>query len=486
MNNNYKSIIFFILLLLMSFSTVHSIELTLSDALKSACEKSSRAEIINGDLEVAEQYYNAEKINFYLPEISLNGNLPIYNVMESFGNIYGQSQKSLNKRTTLNYNANIDLRQSLITGGELLIKSQLVNNKSDLPQTNNLGVLEDVTQRTKQGVFDFSFTQPLLKPSEPKNNLRDKKDDLEIARLTQAEEITTLKDEVIEAYFGVILAQLEYTISNRKAESAKEKAGIDSIKYKDGIFSEEAWLESASANLDAELNQFDAENNRIEKNRDLTMVLDIDVDEEIKTSTPALTGKISENQKKAAINSWAISVPVVKAQYNFSKIDRQAEFAAASHGLTGTFNANYTIGRGEFKSQDFKEDNNTDSWGMSVNFSLPLWDGGSAGAAVKAARLNSKKSELELERIKKSERAIIVNLVNKIDISYQKISVLNKQIELAKNKLSIAEFRHDDGQISILEILDSKVYYLEAQKKYMEELKDYFKNINKLEGKYVS
>ncbi|HDL00952.1 MAG TPA: hypothetical protein ENH23_01800, partial [candidate division Zixibacteria bacterium] len=122
----------------------------------------------------------------------------------------------------------------------------------------------------------------------------------------------------------------------------------------------------------------------------------------------------------------------------------------------------------------------------SVNFTLPIWDGGSKGAEIKAARISAKKSQIAFEKVKKSAKAQIATLINKLDISYRKLSVLQKQIELAKNKLDIAKFRHEDGQISTLEFLESKIYYLETQDKLLLELKDYYNSKFELEGTFRS
>jgi len=50
--------------------------------------------------------------------------------------------------------------------------------------------------------------------------------------------------------------------------------------------------------------------------------------------------------------------------------------------------------------------------------------------------------------------------------------------------LDIAKFRLDDGQISRLTHLESKIDYLEARNKYLEELKNYLLDKIALEGKY--
>ena len=486
--------LFLLSIVLVSSQFVNARELTLSDAIQLALLHSNRGAIIKGDLEVAQQQYQAEKINFYVPEISINGQLPVYNVSENFDNIFGLSEKTLNKRTNFNFDADITLKQSLITGGDFTMQSRLFNRDSKYP---SIGVnrddsgrvisqyLFDENQIDKQGRFDFSLTQPILKPSQPKYDLKNRRDDLKIAEIVKIEDEANLKIEVVEAYFGILQSKLQYDIEKSKTESARIQKDIDSSKFKEEIISEETWLTSASNLLDAELNVFDKENLQIEKKRELAQILDFEFDEVIETSIPPLVEPLSENQKTIYINNWENSVKLVKAKLDYDKANRSAEFTASSHGLNGTLEANYSLVRGNTDLIDERNIINTNSWGLSLNVTLPIWDGGSKGAEIKAARISAQKSEIEYEKIKKSAKAEIVTLINKLDISARKISVLQKQIELAQNKLKIAEFRKKDGQISTLEFLESKIYYLEAQDKLLLELKEFYKSKFELEGTFT-
>lgn len=473
------------LLFILPAGFVRAVEVNLRDALSIAVEKSTRGSLIKENVEVSRQLYNADKIRFYVPDISINGRLPVYNVSERFGYLYGLTEKRLNRTTDLNFDADITLKQSLITGGELSVISNLYNRESDYPQVDRLnGTIYTANQTDQLGQFDFSLTQPLLKPSEPKYNLKNKKDDLEIAEMQSTEDITSLKIEVVEAYFGVLQTSVQYEINAYQAESATLQAEIDSMKFLEEILSEEDYLTSTSSRLDAELNKYDKENERIEQNRELTLLLDYEPGTEITTAVPPIPEHLSEFDRNRYINNWEYSVPVRKAEIEFQKADRQADFRASSHGLTGTLEASYSLARGDITVDSITNTNNTDSWGLSLNVTLPLWDGGKTGAEIKAARLTAKQSKIELERTKKTTKAELVNLVNKLDISNQKLSVLQKQIELADNKLAIAKYRYEDGQISRLEFLESQVYYLEAQDKFLEELKMYYTTKLELEGKY--
>ncbi len=490
----YLKILLAVMLLLIC-NTAKAIDLSLSDAVEMALQKSNRGAIIEGDLEVAKQQYQAERINFYVPEISINGQLPVYSVSENFDNIFGQPEKTLNRRTRFDFDADITLKQSLITGGDFTLQSRLFNRDSKYPQLTTIydssgnviarNIFEE-NQIDKQGQFDFKLTQPILKPSQPKYDLKNKKDDLKIAEIVRIEETTKLKIEVIEAYFGILQSKLQYDIESYKTKSAQIQKDIDSSKFSEGILSEEAWLTSASNLLDAELEKYDKENEKLEKKRELALLLDIDFSEGINTSKPVLTERITESQKKIYLNSWENSIELLKAHYDYNKAKRAADFTASSHGLTGTVEANYSLVRGNTELKQSISTINTDSWGLSVNFTLPIWDGGSKGAEIKAARISAKKSQIAFEKVKKSAKAQITTLINKLDISFQKLSVLQKQIELAKNKLDIAKFRYEDGQISTLEFLESKIYYLETQDKLLLELKEYYKSKFELEGTFRS
>ncbi len=479
-----KLIVIGLTLLAVSLTGVSEIaarDISWQEAIDIAVNRSGRGEIIEGDLEVAEQNYFAEKVNFYIPEISINGNVPVYNVSESFRFFGGLDQKQLIRTTDRDFKSNIQLTQSLITGGNINAVGNLWNRRSEYPLSGF-----EVTETSNQGVFDFTFEQPLLKPSEEKNQLHNRRDDLEIAKFQRAEELAGLKKEVTEAYIGVLQTSLQYEIASDKVESARLKGDIDSAKFVDGVISEGDWLMSKSERLDAELEGYDMENQQLEKNRELALILDFDITEQINTSVPEVTEHLAENEKTGLINYWEDCVPIKKARHQYLKAKRAADYTASSHGLTGTFEASYSLGRGDVEVDGITTENNTDSWGMALNFRLPLWDGGSTGAAIKAARISAQKSELEYQRARKSARADIVALIHKLDISRRKLDVLRQQVDIAKSKLDIAQFRLDDGQTSKMEFLDSKVFHLEAQNNYLEELKSYLSDRIDIESKYIS
>jgi outer membrane protein TolC len=475
-----------ILTMLFTTSDLLSRELTLDDAIDVALNRTARGEMIRGNLEVAEQNYFARKINFYLPEISINGAVPAYSVDESYRLFGGASKSGLFKTRDLGFRSFIELRQSLITGGDVTVTANLTAQDYRYPNTGpDATVTPFINQETRLGDFNFSYTQPLLKASESKFTLRNTKDDFLTAEIVRIEDEAALKKEVIETYLGVLQMSLQSELYDNKFESASLKSEIDSSKLLDGVISEEDWLLSASGRLDAELDKFEKDNESNEKKRELAILLDLDATEEMSLAEPQLVSPLDDDSKQRILDSWESSAPVIKAEIDYSRQKRLADYAASGHGLSGDLTANFSTGQGRVDVDGARDDINTKGWGISLNFSLPLWDGGSSGAAVKAAHLGAEQAKLEYNRTKRSTRAEIINLVNQLDVSYRRLEIIRQQIDLAKNKLDIAKERYDDGQISKITYLESKVFYLETKDKYLEELKSYLLNRVELDSKFI-
>ncbi len=470
------------ILIVMLASTASS--LTLEEAIDLGLNHTARGSMIEGNLEVAEQNYFARRINFYLPEISIKGSVPSYSVDESYRFFGGSPVKKLFETRDLGFNSFVELNQSLLTGGDVRVTANLLSQKDRYPNTR----LDDgsfIDERTRQGYFTFSYTQPLLKPSNARHQLKNTRDDFEIARLSKIEEETTLKKEIIEAYMGVLQLSIKKDMSEAGYEAARLQTEIDSLKLADEILSEEDYLGSVSGSLDAELDKFEVETQLEEKERQLAILLDKDVFADQSLIEPVLQSHIEPNKRAALMNGWELSVPARKAELQYKKARREADYKASGHGLTGDLTANYSTGNGYIKTDDVREDIDTKGWGISLNFSLPLWDGGSSGASVKAANLQAEQARLELERTRQNAKAEIVNLVNALDVSYRRLDIMKKQIDLARNRLNIAQGRYGDGRISRIEYLETQKIYLETKYEYLQELKAYLINRAELDGKYM-
>jgi outer membrane protein TolC len=472
-------------------ASIHAMELTLDEAIDIALNKTPRGEMIRGNLEVAEQNYFARKINFYLPEISINGALPQYTVDESYRFFGGATKKGLRTTRELNYKSFIRLKQSLLTGGDIELTANLVSGDEKYPDlrfdpaANEVVSRGTIVERSRLGDFELTYTQPILKPSESKNNLYNSRDDLSTARLERLEDEAKLEQETVETYVDLLQLGIQSEIIADKFESARLAAGIDSMKLSDGVVSDEDWLISASNRLDAELEFFDIESATSEKRRGLAILMDFDPETGMELVEPAVGGPLSERDKDWMLVSSDKTVQVRKAEIESASAERQANNAASGHGINADLEAKYKTGKGWYDTDGDRQNVDLEGWGIALNFSYPLWDGGASSAAVMSARLGAEQAKLDLSRQRKTAKAEIINLVNKVDVSFKRLEIMKQQIELARNKLDIAQERFDDGQISRITFLESRVFYLEAKDKYLEELKSCLLDRIQLDSKFL-
>ena len=482
-------------LLLLSSTITLARDLTLNQALDMALNKTSSGEMIRGRLEVARMNYHAKRINFYVPEISINGNLPTYAEDKSYRPYTNPYDKELFETQNLDFTSNIRLRQSLVTGGVLTATANLLAQDNRYPDTRfskEFGYFVDET--SKRGFLDLSLQQPLLRPSQARYDLHNRRDDLTIAEMSLREEAAALKREVADAYLTMLRYSVQQQMHDALYESARLQAEIDSAKLADGILSEEDYLLSVSSRLDAELAKFEIEVQTEQQRGELASLLNVDPSETLKLSEPQPGEHVETALTDRLLAAWQKSVPVRKAEYSYYKAERAADFSSAEHGLTGDLEASYSLGQQNIERERFNselgetatttDDVNTAGWQVSLVFSLPVWDGGAGRAEVEAARFEAEQSRLEYESAKQETRAELVTLVNQIDVNFRRLQILVKQVELAQNKLAIAQDRYDNGEISMITLLESKVFHLESKDKYLEELANYLTNRIDLEGKF--
>jgi len=195
--------------------------------------------MIRGNLEVAQQYYRARRINMYLPEISINGSVPTYAVDESYRPYSDPHTKELFENRNLDFRSFIELKQSLFTGGNLTATANLRTEDNRYPDTRyDAGSGFFVDENSKIGFFNFSLAQPLFRPSSVKYELNNRKDDLEIARVTKMEEESGFRKEVTQAYVGLLQLTLRSEMTGDELEKTLLQEQIDSAKLTDGLISE--------------------------------------------------------------------------------------------------------------------------------------------------------------------------------------------------------------------------------------------------------
>lgn len=114
-----------VILYALSFSQEGTVVLSLDDCIKMGLKQGKEFEIAQKNLEASKANYSAKKLTFYLPKLSLNANLPNYDVNENLFYSGGFGNRVFTKDKTLSYYNALSLSQDFFTGGNLQIDGYL-------------------------------------------------------------------------------------------------------------------------------------------------------------------------------------------------------------------------------------------------------------------------------------------------------------------------------------------------------------------------
>ena len=462
--------------------------MSLPEALARAVQHSARGRIIRGQADVAAQRYRAQRINFMVPAVSINGSVPAFDVDEDYRFFGGANTKQLYRTRDMSFQSFIEMNQSLVTGGKLTVTANLNAGDSHYPDTRVVGSGFDVVESLQRGYFDFRLEQPLFRPALARKLLHDLRDDREAAEADLRQQEGDLCREVTEVYLGLVRDELQAMLWRDRLEAAQVQAVVDSSKFRDGTVPEELWLQSASARLDAELGRVDAETVAGTRLRQLRMLLDLDANETVEPSEPPVPPPLGDVVEARLLAQGEKTLSVRKGEIGYRKAKRQAEFASAERRISGDLQARYSFGKGKVKTayyDEFVADNiDTRGWGVLLRMRIPVWDGGAASAAVNAARLQTEQARLEYEQQVKNARSEIASLLDDLDGSYRRLGILKRQIELAAGRMAITESRYKTGEVTRVKFLGDRIAYLEQRDRYLQELTQHLTLRNDLEHRF--
>jgi outer membrane protein TolC len=471
----------------------------LKTTLDRLLNETTRGRIIAGQHGVAQDKYDAEKIGYYIPEISFNTTLPSYRQSKEYGNYFGFTEPILFSRSAISSTGNLQLKQKIITGGDLTFQAAYDVRDDEYPTSilrevavegfpDSTTFIRDIgraTDRRRLGNFILQFSQPIFRSSESRSAYLTARDNLSKAEIQWRADQSDLKKEGINAYFDLITADIDRQISESQSQLAEFNAKWDSVKYADSVITEEAWIESKSTRLEKRLAMFDAEATLDEKKNDFNHLLDFPSGQEYDLEIPEPPQRPDEATAKALLANVDKSAETEMARINMAVAERSLGQSRSSMGLNGTLNASYSIGRGNVKqsqpSQEIDEQINTDDWRISVDFSYPIWDGGASAANIHSQELAYESARLEYLAAERSARNKMTILLKRIEINHSKLSLLDQELDLAEKKLQDAIERYAAGRISDATLLENRVYYFEAQKNRLATMKAYYLDLIELE-----
>ncbi|MEZ5358428.1 MAG: TolC family protein [Candidatus Zixiibacteriota bacterium] len=483
-------------------SSAFAEEYTLEQTLERLLDKSTRGQIIKGQFEVSQAKFNAEKIGYYLPEISLNSTVPSLTETENFAQFYGFTDPILAKRRTNSRTGDIRLQHKVITGGDITIRGYVYWRDAKYPSTINVydedrgeyvSYLVTAKDKTLRNTLSFEFSQPIFNTSDSRSAYNSAKTNMEQAQIQWRVDQADLKKEGVTAFFDLLMVGLDKDMADKNSKLAVFNAQWDSVKYADGIMTEEEWVESQSTRLEKRLALYDAEASYEEKLNEYKHLLDIPNEQSIALQSPPTPSMPAASKIQWLKANAEYTAETELARMKMESSERDLKNTRSGGGLNGTLRATYQLGKEdvtiskEYQNDDIYlndiNDNNNDTkdWQISVELSYPLWDGGASKANVRSSELAYESSRLEYLAAQRNAKNKMEIAIKRMEINFSKLQLLEDELKLADKKLKEAKDKFQEGLISEGDLLENEVYYLEAAKNRLTTLKDYYHDLIELE-----
>lgn len=470
---------FFLLLILASAGNAEKI--TLDAALNRLIGTSARGKIVNGQREVAQAQFSAQRIGYYLPEISLNTTLPTFRKSQSYDRYFGFSDPIFFKSTAISGTGNIQLKQKVITGGDLTLQAVVDLRNDEYPAFGDNGIVT-ATDKRRLGNLYLQFTQPLFKASESRTAYSDARDNLAKAEIEWRASQADLKKEGINAYFDLLTAEVDRQSAEQDSHLAEYNAKWDSVKFAAGAITEEAWLTTRSTRIEKQLGLYDVSATFEEKVNGLNHLLDYPADSKPELVEPATPAPPDSNRVRWFLENAEKGSETELSRIKMEMAERSLNTTRSGMGINGSLRTSYAVGRGTVNpglSEDQKID--TRDWQVTVDLSYPIWDGGASSAGLRSQELSYESARLEYQASQRSAKNKLAILLKRLEINQSKLSLLDQELELSRRKLNDAQGRYDKGIISDKTFLEIKLADLKTQKDRLTALKNYYLDLAELE-----
>ncbi len=277
--------------------------------------------------------------------------------------------------------------------------------------------------------------------------------------------------QVREAFLGLLLSREMHEINLRSLENAD--AHLENVKalFRNGMSSEFDRLRAEVQVANARPKVIQSENSIVLQKDLLKNLIGLSLDQEIEIRGELLAdifdeSAISEASRGAFQNRNDYkNLSLIRDAYNQNvKIERAGWFPNLS--------AQY-IWQYQGQSDDWKYANAYRTQNVSLNFSIPIFDGFKTSARMQQARINVKETDYQLIKLKEGIEIQITQSRHLMEDALKRYESTEQTVSQAEKAYSIALVRFKSGQGTQLEIFDAQMAMELAQLNRLQSIYDY-------------
>jgi len=273
--------------------------------------------------------------------------------------------------------------------------------------------------------------------------------------------------QVKKAFYAVLLAQENVEVTEKALDQAKRHLAVVEDSFKVGVVSKFDLLRTRVevANLKPDLIQ--ARNDLRLSQESLANLLSLP------STSLKLEGELSLEPLKISLEESIDKASKERGDLKSLKLQKEMLEAALKLAEVQNKPNLALVGNYQYQNPSGGEDKWGEEWNLNLVLSIPLFDGWANRARVAQRRSQVKQINLSLEQLEAVIDLEIKKAFWDLEASEERIYAQKKNIEQAKEALSIAEVRYKSGTITNLEVLDAQLALTKVRLGYLKALYDH-------------
>ncbi len=458
-----------------SFSQ-RQIELTFDNAINIALRNSYQVRQLRLNIERTRKWLEAERADLK-SRIYLRMDVPEVKSISDYVWDSDQDGFTIVRQNTRRWQANLAIRQPVILFGYPTNGYLSLNN-----QMYRFSQVNDSTNVNYYNRYFLKFEQPLFQPNRLKNDIEDAELNLEQRELEYLQDLVRIVGRIADDYYDLYRLAYRNEIYANHVQNLEEASDIaNTIAQRDTSRSIEAiqvQVEIANARERLAQNQSDM---RLQKSR-LKQRLWLNPEDSITVEVQLNILELEVDVEQAVEYGYTLR-PRLRLNRIFKR-KNQIDLNNARGWNSFRVNLEMTYG---LEKQDpeyydlWSEPDN--SYSVSLNAYVPLWDWGQRKARIEAQKIDIKKNDLYIEESMTEIRSEIQTAVNNLGEYQQRALNMRENMDMAKEITSISIDQYADGKISLQDLLqqinrqrETGLNFLDAYLGYRESLLNLMEN----------
>ncbi len=275
-------------------------------------------------------------------------------------------------------------------------------------------------------------------------------------------------NEARKAFYAALLLREKRAVSRDSEASAGENYRTMQVRYSSGVSSEFELLQAEAAYRAAIPPRLRAERDYELAVNNLKVLAGIDLAESVE-----LTGSL---ESPAELPDLPAADSSIEARPDLLALEWQRQLlgigvSAAEAARYPTLNASVRYGV-TAASDEFRWENDSDSLGVGVALTVPIFTGGAAESGVRKARVERDKSAVRVAQLRAEIGVDVINTRLRLEEARQSVQAASRSVDSARRAYEIAETRVANRLATQLELSQSRLVYDEARLGYYSAVYD--------------